>query len=252
MGRTLILAAHPDDEVVGLGGQLARFEDVHIVHVTDGAPADMRDAAANGFGTRAEYAQVRRCELFAALSLAKISVSRCRFLGVADQEASYEMPAIARRLRELFVRLAPDVVYTHPYEGGHPDHDATAFAAHCACRMIGADAPALGEFTSYHARGGRLRVYEFLPCAGRNEISSPLSRETAALKDRMLDAFATQRGTLLPFYACRAEKRRCAPDYDFCAPPHGGMLYYDMFEWGIHGAEWRARAARALAELGLS
>ncbi len=252
MERTLILAAHPDDEVVGLGGQLAGFEDVHIVHVTDGAPADMRDAAAHGFNTRAEYAAARRRELLSALALAEIDAGRCCSLGVADQEASYEMAAIASRLRELFVHLEPDVVYTHPYEGGHPDHDATAFAAHCACRILGAGAPALVEFTSYHACDGQMRVYEFLPCAGRSDIPVLLSDDTAALKDRMLDAFATQHDTLRPFYGCRAEKWRHAPDYDFAAPPHAGTLYYDMFEWGIHGAEWRARAARAAAELGLS
>lgn len=252
MERTLILAAHPDDEVVGIGGQLAGFEDVHIVHVTDGAPADMRDAAAHGFSTRIEYARARGGELFAALALAGIDAARCCSLGIADQEASYEMAAMARRLRELFVHLEPEVVYTHPYEGGHPDHDATAFAAHCACRSMGAGAPKLVEFTSYHACNGRMRVYEFLPRAGRNNVSVLLSRETAALKDRMLDAFITQHDTLLPFYGCRAEKWRYAPAYDFTAPPHAGTLYYDVFDWGIHSREWRERAVSAASKLGLS
>ena len=51
-------------------------------------------------------------------------------------------------------------VITHPYEGGHPDHDACAFAARAAVRHS-ANKAKLMEFTSYHAglyRLGCLRV----------------------------------------------------------------------------------------------
>lgn len=252
MQRTLILAAHPDDEVVGLGTQLAQFEDIHILHITDGAPGDMRDAASHGFRTRSDYAEARRGELLAALRLAGIAPERCCCLGVADQRASYEMAAIARRLRDVFVGLEPALVYTHPYEGGHPDHDAAAFAARCACRLMGQRAPALAEFTSYHARNGAIEVYEFLPRDGHDSIAVALSSSTTAVKDRMLDAFVTQRQTLRPFYGCTCERWRFAPEYDFTAPPHAGTLYYDMFDWGIRSFAWRELAAQAAMELGLS
>ncbi|MGE5486402.1 MAG: PIG-L deacetylase family protein [bacterium] len=252
MQRTLILAAHPDDEVVGLGSQLAQFEDLHTAHVTDGAPANMRDAASHGFRTRTEYAEARRRELHSALRLAGIAPQQCFTLGIADQEASCQMAAIARRLRDVFERLEPALVYTHPYEGGHPDHDAVAFAARCACKLMGDGAPALVEFTSYHARNSAIEVYEFLPHPGCEPVVIELSPAATAIKDRMLDAFATQRETLRPFYGCKAEKWRFAPEYDFTAPPHAGTLYYDMFDWGIRSVQWRDLAAQALRELDLS
>src|ERR1051325_5216230 len=42
--RLAIVAAHPDDETIGAGAYLARLSQAIFIHVTDGAPRDMRDA----------------------------------------------------------------------------------------------------------------------------------------------------------------------------------------------------------------
>ena len=46
-----------------------------------------------------------------------------------------------------------------------------------------------------------------------------------------------------------AERFRPAPNYDFTRPPHAGQLFYEKFNWGMTGEQWRALAGRALQRL---
>jgi N-acetylglucosamine malate deacetylase 2 len=250
-GRVLLIAAHPDDETAGAGAQLRKFGGrVTIAHATDGAPRDMVDAERAGFTTREAYAETRRMELMNALAYAGIGPSQCRELGRVDQEASFDLAGLSRDVAALLGELRPGVVLTHPYEGGHPDHDACAFAVHCAAAVDGGRA-AIVEFTSYHAGRSGLATGEFLP--GAVEIPAvvyELGMEERRIKRRMMEAFLTQR-TTLGLFGVDQERFRRAPRYDFTQPPHDGPLLYENFEWGMAGARWRELAAEALKSLGL-
>ena len=273
--RVVVVAAHPDDETIGLGAQLRRLDDALLVHVTDGAPRDGHDAAAYGFATLADYEAARRRELAAALTKGGADHLRTLSLGIVDQEAMHHLPSLARQLRERFLQERPQAVVTHAYEGGHPDHDAAAFAVHAACRLM-AEPPAILEMALYHRREGRLVSGEFLPIASRRKpgpTNPPAERltnrsrlspgreifcATLALnedevwrKQRMIDCFTTQRWLLMQL-DCAVERLRIPPGYNFRTAPHPGELHYETLGWGITGPDWRRNAAAALAELGLA
>ncbi len=252
---TLIVAAHPDDEVLGAGSLLGRLGGGLIVHVTDGAPRDPVDALAAGCRTRAQYAERRRQELVAALRLAGLTPEVTRQLGLVDREASFHLVELSRALAGLLVELGPALVLTHPYEGGHPDHDSAALGVQAACALLrrdGRPSPAVVEFTSYHGLEGTMRTGEFLPA----EPAPPceelhLDEEQRAQKQRMLECF-TSRRRLLEAFPVSAECYRLSPGYDFCMPPHPGVLLYERFSWGMTGRLWRCLAADALMELRLA
>jgi LmbE family N-acetylglucosaminyl deacetylase len=249
--RTLIVAAHPDDETIGMGSRLPLLPGVIIAHTTDGAPADGCDAITQGFNTVAEYAQRRRSELYSALALAGIAPQQTRELGCADQQAAKNMARLAGQIYDIVTDVRPDVIFTHPYEGGHPDHDATAFAVHAACARPGVAAPLIIEMTSYHNSGNGIEVNEFLFRSGHEPVTCVLDPPELSLKRKMFDCFPTQRQTL-SLFPIRIERFRLAPSYDFTSPPHEGQLFYEMYPWGMTGSQFRKLAAEALKELELA
>jgi len=250
-GRVLLLAAHPDDEVIGAGAQLPQWKDrIFILHATDGAPRNPRFAAEAGFESPAEYAAERHRELLWALSLA--GVVPFRQLPIADQDAMLHLPELTSAIAAVVDELQPDCILTHPYEGGHPDHDSCAFAARAALLLSRAQ-PVLVEFTSYHAGPEGVETGEFLPASSRSrlgEITVALTDDEHTLKRRMFDCYASQRN-VLDWFTISTEKFRRAPDYDFSQPPHEGQLFYERHNWGIDGASWREHAARAFQQLGI-
>lgn len=251
---TAIVVAHPDDEVIGAGGRLPFLSQTAVlIHATDGSPRNMFDARAAGFATREEYGQARRRELEAALRLAGWGMEQTRSLGLIDQEASLDLVGLSFRLAEVLAELRPDIALTFPYEGGHPDHDATAFAVHAACCLLrreGLAPPPILEMTSYHNKGGVMSTFEFLPADCCEAATVVLSEERRTLKRRMVECFSTQARTLAAFPS-DLERFRLAPHYDFAQAPHTGALYYELFDWGMTGERWRGLARQALDDLGM-
>lgn len=247
----MLVVAHPDDETLGAGALLQRLRGATIVHVTDGAPRDpaLWNAPADD---REAYAAARRVELAHALALVD-HMPQLRTLGAVDQEAVDRLVVLARDLATTLDELRPDVVLTHPYEGGHPDHDAAAVVVQAAIALrarAGAKPPALLELAYYHAQGGTPVYGRFVPDAARPEHAVTLAPDVRARKQRMLECFTTQRD-VLDLFPTDVERYREGKVHDFSVPPHAGVLHYELMKWA-NGTSWRARVRAAADELGLT
>ena len=130
----VVLAAHPDDEVLGVGG---------LVHELAGLGARLRfvwatDGEASHPGsvspTARDLAAVRRAESAAALrSLGAAEAPRVR-LGLPDGGLAANLADLVRRLRAVVHR---DDVVLAPWSGdGHPDHEACGVAAGRVARRL--------------------------------------------------------------------------------------------------------------------
>ncbi len=249
--RTVIVVAHPDDEIIGAGARLPRLRDATILHVTDGSPTDLADTLRAGCAARSDYAALRRRELESVLAVVGMKPYRAHCLDVPDLQASLRLVEISRRLADIFAELQCEVALTHPYEGGHPDHDATAFCVHTACRILERSRvrpPLIVEMASCFVENGRRVTGSFLSQDDEATIVRELHPTEQALKRHLLNTSSSQWQALRDFRVDR-EVFRVAPDYDFVRPPHPGRLYYELSRWGMTGVQWRSLAVDALREL---
>jgi N-acetylglucosamine malate deacetylase 1 len=116
MTRVLVLAAHPDDEVLGMGGTLAvhvdRGDAVRVVVVTDGSSAQYPDDSETRL----------RKEEEALRAAAELGVMDYVHLDFPDMRLDTIPHVDVNRVVEEHVRdLAPDVVYT-PHPDVNLDH----------------------------------------------------------------------------------------------------------------------------------
>lgn len=129
--RLVVVAPHPDDEILACGALLhahmAAGGAAAIVAVTDGEASHAADgswnAAALGALRRDESARGLR-----ELGAAQVPVER---LGLPDGRVAAREAALARQLSRLL--RTGDVVVTTWRLDGHPDHEACGRAAATAC-----------------------------------------------------------------------------------------------------------------------
>lgn len=133
-GRLAVVAPHPDDEVLGVGGALAVHARaggrVDVVTVTDGE-ACWPDLDEPG---RRALARRRREESRAAHRHLGLVVTR-HDLGLPDGDVAGCEDRLATALRPVLERVAAVAVVVA--DDGHPDHDATG-------RVTGRVAAAVG------------------------------------------------------------------------------------------------------------
>ena len=120
--RWLVLAPHPDDEVLGGGATLAAAaaegRDIAVVCVTSGG-------AQGEAGERGQEAEAAAREL--GLPAPELWRLADRGLAAAGSE-------LRRRLHEVLMRFAPDTVLTPSPVELHPDHRAVARELHRVLR----------------------------------------------------------------------------------------------------------------------
>lgn len=247
--RIAVLAAHPDDEAIGASVLLSRSKDPLVVYLTDGAPRDAKLWSPAFKGSREEYAAMRRAEAELALSYVGVKQEQIEWLGAVDQDAVFHSVELAQNLAELLEQECPDLLITHPYEGGHPDHDAAALIAREALAQLNpGKAPMLLEMSSYHAREAQCVTGEFLRSNAADEFRFQLTEQHRQRKRRMFESYGSQR-LVLSAFSTSHECWRKAPDCDFTRPPHEGKLWYECMGWATTGEAWRSAAGASAAAM---
>lgn len=248
----VVVAAHPDDETIAMGGRLHLMEHLTVIQLTDGSPRARDDARRAGYASGQAYAAAREREAILALRCLGVMPRRRIRYEARDQEAVEAFAGITESLaRDL---RGAGLVITHPYEGGHPDHDTAACAVQLACDRIaraGERPPIRLEFASYHAHDGKLCAGRFWPDRQCSELAVRLCGDLRARKRAALKCYRTQ-SAVIAWFDPDVEHYRPAPRYDFTLPPPPGTSLYDSFGWRLTSSQWRAKVATADAAASLA
>ncbi len=153
--RAVVIAPHPDDEVLGAGGLLAMLaalgREILIVGVTDGGASHPGSQALPPLRLVRQRQQERRAGL-RVLGIDQPSLT----LGFTDGSLSSRRAALEDAL--LSALRATDVVFAPWRRDGHPDHEASGHAAAAACAKAGATLVELPIWMWHWARPKDARV----------------------------------------------------------------------------------------------
>lgn len=132
MKSVLILAAHPDDEVLGCGGTIAKLADqgakIHVAFLADGVFSREGNAAARQAALEARRAAARQaCEI--------LGVTSSSFGDMPDNQLdTLALLDIVQPIEAMIDQRRPDAVFTHHAGDVNIDHRRLHEAVVTACR----------------------------------------------------------------------------------------------------------------------
>jgi LmbE family N-acetylglucosaminyl deacetylase len=120
----LVIVAHPDDEVIGCGGTLARLVDeghrVQVMYLTAGETS-------SGHERTEETIQVAE----------KLGFEAPLHCGIPDQQLdTYAQSSINNMIKETVQSVKPNIIYTHAKEDLNIDHRIVHDSVMVACRPV--------------------------------------------------------------------------------------------------------------------
>lgn len=223
--RILILAPHPDDEVVGCGiaALRARAAGVRlfVLYLTTGVPP--REMLWP-WQRSSYYALVQRRRSEARATAAFLGLEALRFREIPARTLRHDLEGAATDIAGAIDACAPEAIWVTAFEGAHQDHDAANALAACFAGQL-----PVWEFAAYNFASGRPRSNGFIESRGGEMDITASVWETARKRDA-LRRYASERGNLRHIRA-QAECGRPLVTYDYGSPPHQGLLFRERFHW---------------------
>ena len=134
--RIAVIAAHPDDEVLGCGATIARHsaqsDEVHVLIVAEGATS--RSAARDRQESKDQLSQLASS---AHRAHELLGTSKLELLEFPDNRLdSVDLLDVIKAIEAFLARSKPDIVYTHWPFDLNVDHRIVSEAVQTACRPV--------------------------------------------------------------------------------------------------------------------
>ena len=184
MKQILVIAAHPDDEVLGCGGTIANHicngNEVHVLILAEGMTS--RDDTRDRKGREKDITKLKDMANEAHKIL---GTSSTKLLDFPDNRMdSVDLLDVIKVIENEINEINPEIIYTHHSNDLNADHRITHQAVFTACRpepgaivkqLYSFEVPSSSEWQD------RLKGSQFMPNTFVN-ISNTLELKLAALK----------------------------------------------------------------------
>ncbi|MEZ4942241.1 MAG: PIG-L family deacetylase [Saprospiraceae bacterium] len=116
--NVLVLSPHPDDDIFGCGGTLAKHKNLgHTVKIVYLCNGDKGCDKTNKTG----IVEIRRQEAITAAALLGIKAADLIFLNCPDEQLK-PVESLTGQIRDLIGAFSPDLIYLPSFLDNHPDH----------------------------------------------------------------------------------------------------------------------------------
>ena len=223
--RILILAPHPDDEMVMACASMARAQaegaEIFVLFLTHGCIAKE-----TLFPWQRQFhdtqVALRRTEAEEASLFMGIKI-----IGFSDRPTRHlwqELPQVRTEIQTALDAYDIDQLWIPAYEGGHSDHDGL----NGLCQSF-KDKVSILEFAEYNYAHGKANAHNF-PAFHGTETTLLLTEQERQNKALALMLYESERKNL-GHIGLTQECYRPLASYDYRSPPHEGTLWYTRFHW---------------------
>ena len=188
----LIVAAHPDDEVLGCGGTMARYAEDHEVHVLilgEGLTSRLDDRK------RPEVEPLEQLRADATKASQLLGVSSIEFGGLPDNQFDQvSLLQIIKMLESKIRTVQPGAIYTHHSGDLNVDHGLTCRAVLTATR------PGIGH-----------PVQDVFSCEIRSSTEWAFQQVTPIFRPNVFVDISATIGTKMAAMECYVTESRPSP-----------------------------------------
>ena len=227
----VILAPHPDDEVIGCGILINRLikkkKKVTIVYLTNGISRKEKTDVnlIKGFDSYEMYCKERLKEREKFHKITGVS-SLC-FDDIYSRELSFHIKDLFKNIKNTFSNNSSTLFLCPPYEGGHPDHDISSCIASKLKDSLDFE---VWEYALYNGRDISNIKQSFLDNSKVNISVINPTPEELYLKKKWIGCYKSQYSFIIGHLSFTEEKFRLLPSYDYSVSPVKDKAYYETWQ----------------------
>ena len=224
MKNVLLIAPHPDDEIVGsylVIKKILKQKKIVIFFLTNG----VIDKQSLWFWERKNHknkVKIRKKEMKDSMNF--LGIKNFYLQDISTRSLKENIDKTFKKIVRIKKEHKIDTIFCPAYEGGHQDHDVANFI----CSRLKKNCM-IYEFAEYNYFEKKINNNYFFCSTEKDKVIFLTSSEKKE-KEKLLKIYKSESKNL-NYVSFEKESYRELFDYDYTSPPHKGILFYRRFSF---------------------